>query len=222
MRQRVEKYRTVTSSESKDYEIGCIMLELPSFFDERDWIEPPPDWKVNIQSGRRYKLDEEPGQTLWWRVQSLLANQPSTMPVTTLREPIGPRYGRPVFTIPRLGQGSFQAGIIDAYARRCAITGERVLPVLEAAHIKPYGEGGEHRIDNGLLLRSDLHVLFDRGYVTVSPELDVIVSKRLKDEFNNGDEYIAMTGRQLLVPARRADRPNAEFLNWHNRHRFVA
>ncbi len=222
MRRRVEKYRTAAPAPTLDYEIGCIMLELPAFFDERDWIEPPADWKINIQAGRGYKLDEEPGLSLWRRVQGLLASRPSTTAVPTLREPPGPRYGPTAFTLPRLGQGSFQAAIIDAYARRCAITGERVLPVLEAAHIKPYGEGGEHRVDNGLLLRSDLHVLFDRGYLTVSPELDVIVSKRLKDEFNNGDEYLAMTGRRLLVPARRADRPNAEFLDWHNQHRFVA
>jgi putative restriction endonuclease len=46
--------------------------------------------------------------------------------------------------------------VLDAYERRCSITGERVLPVLEAAHIKPYAPGGEHRVDNGLLLRSDI------------------------------------------------------------------
>src|SRR5258708_30539604 len=85
-----------------------------------------------------------------------------------LRESRAPRYGPPVFTRPRLGQGSFQAAILDAYARRCAITGERVLPVLEAAHIVPYGEGGEHRVDNGLLLPRDLHALFERGYLTVA------------------------------------------------------
>jgi len=212
----------VTAARNEDYEIGCIMLELPTFFDERDWIEPPADWKVNIQTGRGYRLDEDPGLSLWQQVQGLLSGRPSTIGVPSLHEPLGPRYGHPVFTHPRLGQGSFQAAILDAYGRRCAVTGERVLPVLEAAHIKPYGEGGEHRVDNGLLLRSDLHVLLDRGYLTVSPDLHVTVSKRLRDEFHNGEEYLAMTGRKLLVPARRADRPSGEFLDWHNRNRFVA
>jgi putative restriction endonuclease len=220
MRRRVEKYR-VSRSPTEDYPVGCIMLEQPAFFDERDWIEAP-DWKVNIQSGRGYSLDEEPGQSLWQHVQGLLSSRMSAAGVVSVREPVGPRYGPPVFTFPRLGQGSFQGAIIDAYARRCAITGERVLPALEAAHIKPYGEGGEHRIDNGLLLRRDLHALFDRGYLTVSPEMDVVVSKRLKDEFHNGEEYLAMTGHRLLAPTRPADRPNPEFLDWHNQHRFVA
>ncbi len=217
MRRRVEKYRGVASA-TVDYEIGCIMLEQPAFFEDGDWIDVP-DWKMNIQTGRGYRLDEQPGLALWQRVQGLLA---IGRPVTGVAEPVGPRYGPPVFTFPRLGQGSFQAAIIDAYARRCAITGERVLPVLEAAHIKSYGEGGEHRIDNGLLLRRDLHALFDRGYMTVSPDLEVIVSKRLKDEFHNGEEYLAMTGHRLRAPARHSDKPNPEFLNWHNQHRFVA
>jgi len=220
MRNRVEKYRKV-SAPTDDYEIGCILLEQPAFFEESDWIEAP-DWKAPIQSGRGYRLDEEPGKSLWEKIRLLLAAQPPVVGVVAVGEAIGPRYGPPVFKFPRLGQGSFQAAIIDAYARRCAITGERVLPVLEAGHIKPYAEGGEHRIDNGLLLRRDLHALFDRGYLTVSPEMDVIVSKRLRDEFHNGEEYLAMTGHKLLVPGRPTDRPNPEFLDWHNHHRFVA
>jgi len=209
------------SSPTEDYEIGCILLEQPAFFEESDWIEAP-DWKAPIQSGRGYRLDEEPGESLWDKIRLRLIARAPVAGVVSVGEPIGPRYGPPVFTFPRLGQGSFQAAIIDAYARRCAITGERVLPVLEAGHIKPYAEGGEHRIDNGLLLRRDLHTLFDRGYLTVSPEMDVIVSKRLRDEFHNGEEYLAMTGHKLLVPGRPTDRPNPQFLDWHNQHRFVA
>ena len=183
----------------------------------------PPDWKPSIQVGRRYRLDEEPGLSLWRSVEQLMqASQHVEMTAApTLRESDAPRYGPPVFKRPRLGQGSFQAAILDAYARRCAITGERVLPVLEAAHIVPYGEGGEHRVDNGLLLRRDLHALFERGYLTVARDLDVVVSQRLKEEFHNGDEYLAMAGRKLSLPSRPEDRPNPQFLDWHNQHRFV-
>lgn len=220
MRRRLERYRKVSTALAGDYEIGCILLEQPVFFEERDWIDPP-DWKRSIQVGRRYRLDEEPGLSLWHHVE-LLLHASQHVGTTAVAEPSGPRYGPPAFKLPRLGQGSFQAAILDAYARRCAITGERVLPVLEAAHIIPYGEGGEHRVDNGLLLRRDLHALFERGYVTVAPDLKVVVSKRLKDEFHNGDEYLAMAGHQLLLPVRREDRPNPQFLDWHNQHRFVA
>ena len=89
MRRRVEKYRSGTSALAEEYEIGCIMLEMPAFFPERDWIEPPPDWKLNIQTGRGYSLDEEPGLSLWQRVQGLLASRPASMTVPSLREPLG-------------------------------------------------------------------------------------------------------------------------------------
>jgi putative restriction endonuclease len=73
---------------------------------------------------------------------------------------------------PRLGQGTFRIATIQAYERACAVTGEHSLPALEAAHIRPFAEGGTHDVSNGLLLRADLHRLFDRGYVTVTPKLE--------------------------------------------------
>ncbi|WP_162470581.1 HNH endonuclease [Desulfosporosinus orientis] len=60
--------------------------------------------------------------------------------------------------------------VTEAYYRRCAITGEKTLPVLEAAHIKPYSLEGSHETNNGLLLRKDLHTLFDRGYITITED----------------------------------------------------
>lgn len=65
-------------------------------------------------------------------------------------------------------------------------------------------------------------VPLERGYLTVARDLDILVSKRLKEEFHNGDEYLAMAGRKLLLPSKREDRPNPQFLDWHNEHRFVA
>ena len=79
----------------------------------------------------------------------------------------------------RLGQRSFQAVVLNAYHNRCAITGTKIRPVLEAAHIRPVTAGGEHRLDNGLLLRSDVHTLFDRGYLGVDPAYRLRVSPRL-------------------------------------------
>ena len=133
------------------------------------------------------------------------------------------RYGREYLTRGRLGQGGFRVLVTDAYQRRCAITGEKTLPVLEAAHIRPYAEAGPHRIDNGILLRSDLHKLFDLGYVTVTPELRVEVSSRLKEEWENGREYYAYHGKELRVqPGDVAARPSRDFLGWHNQARFKA
>jgi putative restriction endonuclease len=101
------------------------------------------------------------------------------------------------------------------------MTGERSLPALEAAHIRPYRENGPHRVSNGLLLRADLHRLFDTGYVTITPDLHIEVSKYLKEDFSNGRDYYAMNGRPLIVlPYQVQDKPRHEFVQWHNEHIF--
>jgi putative restriction endonuclease len=128
----------------------------------------------------------------------------------------GDVFGDPRLAPSRLGQRPFQALVLDAYHRRCAITGERIVPVLQAAHIRPVTEGGENRLDNGLLLRSDVHTLFDRGYLGVHPkEHRLIVSPSLRREFDNGEELYAREGEVLALPDKRRDRPGREFLEWH-------
>jgi len=92
--------------------------------------------------------------------------------------------------------------------------------VLEAAHIRPYADGGLHRVTNGLLLRTDLHRLYDRGYVTVTPELRFEVGSRLKHEWHNGKAYYALHGRKVAEPADAADRPDRALLDWHAREVF--
>ena len=73
------------------------------------------------------------------------------------------------------------------------------------------------RTRNGLLLRADIHRLFDDGYVTVDPDLRFVVSPRLHEEFENGRVYYALDGRSLAnVPDRLPDQPGREFLEWHN------
>ena len=57
----------------------------------------------------------------------------------------GARFGEPHLIRPRLGQGAFRVLVTDIYRRRCAVTQERTLPALEAAHIRPYGDGGDAR-----------------------------------------------------------------------------
>ncbi len=124
-------------------------------------------------------------------------------------------FGEPVLVRPRLGQGAFRVMVTDAYGRQCAVTRERALPTLEAAHVKPVSAGGIHMVSNGLLLRSDVHALYDRGYVTVSPDLRFHVSSRLKSDFDNGEPYYELQGVEIAVPVRPSDRPKTALLEWH-------
>ncbi|HEY8423583.1 MAG TPA: HNH endonuclease signature motif containing protein, partial [Clostridia bacterium] len=66
------------------------------------------------------------------------------------------------------GQGAFRVLVTDAYNRQCAVSGEKILPALEATHIKPYSKEGPNDVKNGILLRADIHKLFDAGYITIT------------------------------------------------------
>ncbi len=218
-RTRIAQYRRAPIARNEDPDIGCIILSEPFFFPEEMWIPVPSDFSLNIVSGKGYSTQEQAGKELWAQIierLQLLAASRVDAGTATIAAIESPRYGNPVPVRPRLGQGAFRVVVTDAYERRCAITRERTLPVLEAAHIKPYSEGGIHDLPNGLLLRSDLHRLFDLGYMTVDPdERRLLVSRRIREEFENGREYYALHGRELATPADSSALPSRENLAFH-------
>ncbi len=201
--------------------IGCTILTSPVFLPKDEWFPVPSDWASNIVSGRTYTEEDPLAAALWdaVRLREKTAS-PLTDQLSIATE--GPRYGEEFLAKARLGQGTFRILVTEAYNRRCAMTGEKTLPVLEAAHIQSYKEGGPHRTSNGLLLRSDLHTLFDSGYMTVSPDYRIEVSSRIHEEFDNGKEYYALHGKPLRMPDNPAERPGREFLQWHNEKVFGA
>jgi putative restriction endonuclease len=137
-----------------------------------------------------------------------------------IQEAQTPQYGS-VLTKVRIGQGAFRVGVIEAYHRRCSLTGEKTLPVLEAAHIQPYSYSGINSVSNGILMRSDIHKLFDSGYVTVTPEYTIEISRKIKEEFENGREYYQHHGKSLLyLPDNEFERPSPLKLEWHNNNIF--
>ena len=159
------------------------------------------------------------GAALWKSVTARLEKSTSTLAV---KEPLAV-YGAPTLINPRLGQGAFRVLVTDAYKRRCAITGEKTLPVLEAAHIVPFAQSGSHQISNGLLLRSDFHKLFDLGYVTVDRDFRVKVSPRIREEWFNGKAYYRLDRQPLAsLPDAADQRPRREYLAWHNKNIFQA
>lgn len=224
--QRVVKYRskqsgkTVTVNDS----IGCHLILAPVFFEPEMWVQAPLDWAPSTVQGRGGALNDAEMSRIWQEcVERAKLIQLGSQTRLHLQEATDDfRYGEPRLVAPRLGQGIFRSAVLDAYGRACAVTTEHSVPVLEAAHVRPYGLGGTHDISNGLLLRADVHKLFDAGYVTVTPDARFEVSTRLKTDFDNGVVYYAMHGKKILLPEDIAKRPDPEKLRWHNENVFVA
>lgn len=218
MRARIGKYDRSRTSEA-DPEIGCVMLRDVRFFPEGQQPEAPPDWSPSIVQGKSYDIAHASGSYVEHVFAALLASYREDFLDHSGPGAVGGDiFGRPALRPVRVGQTAFKALVQEAYGRRCAVTGAKIVPVLQAAHIRPVTSDGENRVDNGLLLRSDVHTLFDRGYLGVHPtERVLMVSPRLRQEYGNGEEFYARARAREVVasPTRRADRPNAEFLQWH-------
>jgi putative restriction endonuclease len=224
VRKRIAQYRSEFLGPFDNPRIGCVLLDEPFFFEERDWIPVPGDFSKNIVQGKGYDLRTEVGRSLWRDVGERLERLQATLinaGPATIAAAENARYGQPVTVRPRLGQGSFRLLVTDAYNCRCAMSAERTLPVLEAAHIRPYSRGGEHSLTNGLLLRSDLHKLFDLGYLAVDPkESKIVVSRKIKEEFENGRQYYALHGNVIAMPSDPLSVPSKENLQYHAENVF--
>jgi putative restriction endonuclease len=198
--------------------IGCCLIAEARFFPPDAWVRPPSDWSPRTQSGAKYDLSQGDGQRVWAECLARVGRPAGDL--VSVREAVA-RYGAPSLHTPRLGQGIFRVQVLDAYDRACAVTGEHSLPVLEAAHIKPYAKGGQHALTNGISLRTDIHRLFDKGYVTVDEEAKFVVSQRLKQDFSNGRSYYGLQGQTLGMPAEAARHPSREALAWHREQVFL-
>lgn len=209
LERRIAKYK---KGDSSNPNIGCIILSDPFFFPKEEWIPAPIDWHPSIVQGKTYSNDNPVGYHLIESVRERIPYYANGVGESSYGYTEG-RY--------RLGQGGFRILVTDAYNRRCAISGEKTLPVLEAAHIKPYSLEGVHKIDNGILLRKDIHVLLDRGYLTITPTYNIEVSQCLNADYGNGKIYYQYHGLLLSnLPSRENERPSKESLIWHNENIF--
>jgi len=116
----------------------------------------------------------------------------------------------------RQGQPRFREGLIKAYEGRCAVTECSVLATLQAAHIAPYNGSQTNSVQNGLLLRADIHNLFDLGLLQIEPNTYIIrISEDLTDT-----QYGPLQGKKIRLPSGRSRWPNDMALAGH-RARFA-
>jgi putative restriction endonuclease len=188
------------------------LLQSPFFFSREEWL-PVSDWRREIVRGKGYTTDDEVGRRLWSGIELRLRAQPALLSEASMAIE-SRRYGQPQTVLIRLGQGAFRVIGVDIYKRQCAGTNFHVLHVLDAAHISPYEQWGTHSPSNGLLLRQDIHTLFDRGYLSVTIDYHGEVSRRLKGEFDKGKEYYSLQCRNIVLPESRPFRPSQKQLAW--------
>lgn len=110
----------------------------------------------------------------------------------------------------RQGQRKFREDLIKVYKGRCAMTGCRVKGVLEAAHIKPYHLSKENNSENGILLRADLHTLFDLNLIVVHPQTKQIKIKESLQE----SSYKRFDGIILQAYQKKIYSPDDCYLEW--------
>jgi putative restriction endonuclease len=206
--------------EGRNRVIGCIAVTEPVYFAPDEWVAIPSDWSPNIVRGRVQDLSTGEGHRIWNECLDRATGQP--LAAAWVGDAVDARRtGTPTLVMPRLGQSSFRLAVLDAYGNQCAVTTEHSLPVIDAAHIRPWADGGEHRVSNGMPLRRDLHRLFDLGYVTVRPDMTFAVSGRLREEYANGRVYYELDGRQIRLPDDMQERPDPERLAWHEENVFL-
>ncbi len=209
-----------------DPEVGCILLRNLFFAAPGSELGPPVEFsRGGIVRYKKYDLEASDGAHVGSALEELLSTvrlDAAWSDDEAVREVAGPTHGLPRLTTPRMGQEAFKGLILGAYHRHCAISGSRIGPVLQAAHIRPVKDGGLHRVPNGMLLRSDVHKLFDDGYLAVDSRFRLRVSPRLRSDFGNGDEFYVKDRTAIDLPRRKADLPDSDALSWHIDAKFLS
>lgn len=210
-------------------EIGCTVLADPFFLSPEHWIVDPAGWSGNIVRGKSYATESHDGAVIWAALEQRLVSNRDTSKsdlqgtlITVVKEIQG-NYGKPVLIKPRLGQSAFRVLVTEAYKRRCAITGEKTLFALEAAHIVPFSEDHSHSVQNGLLLRADFHRLFDVGLVSITQDFKIKISPKIREYWFNGKAYYRLHNAPLAVrPDLPEQQPDPDRLGWHFKNCFQA
>lgn len=117
----------------------------------------------------------------------------------------------------------FRRLILQAYDRRCAVTGLKLIngggrAEVDAAHIRPVEENGPDIISNGIALSGTAHWMFDRGLVSLSDDFEILISRHVNDP-DSVQALVNKSGR-AIVPRRLSERPHPTFLQWHRDNRF--
>jgi putative restriction endonuclease len=198
---RLDKYKSKRSSCEKgilDAQIGCLILNNVEFFDDNDFLdlkEHNVEFPINIVKIKYYE-----GNSLNNDAESFWDN-------FTLISETAEKTKKNVKISERNGQGNFRAKITYAYSNRCCISGETTVELLEAAHIQPYIDERSNHVKNGLLLRADLHKLYDNGLMYIDDDFLIHISPQVKS-----NHYQNYNNKKIELPKNKKFHPSKESL----------
>jgi putative restriction endonuclease len=203
--------------------LGCTILRDAVFWPSERWLPwgTEEGWAKNIVRGKT-ETDPARATRLLGEIQHDSMEAPEEFTEEFVPLEVDERELVLAPARERVGQGAFRARLLDAYGRRCAITGEKTEPVLDAAHVQRYLGPRSNHVQNGLLLTQEFHTLFDLGFVTVTPEFRVRVSPALGERWKNGKRYYVHDKEQIRLPDDRRLWPSQRALEWHGKKVFVA
>lgn len=200
--ERLDKYKASNSSDERsvtDSEIGCIVLTNAVYYDDDKFLDLD---NYEIDFSRfivkiKYYNENDPLE---------IATQ-STLKEFELLPTSIEKLKKSRLVTERKGQGNFRAIITTAYSNKCCITSETTPELLEAAHIQPYFDENSNHVKNGLLLRVDLHKLYDNGLLYIDESFKIHISPEVKSEF-----YRKLNGTTIRLPENNNLYPSKEAL----------
>ncbi len=200
--ERLDKYKASNSSDERsvtDSEIGCIVLTNAVYYDDDKFLDLD---NYEIDFSRfivkiKYYNENDPLE---------IATQ-STLKEFELLPTSIEKLKKSRLVTERKGQGNFRAIITTAYSNKCCITSETTPELLEAAHIQPYFDENSNHVKNGLLLRVDLHKLYDNGLLYIDESFKIHISSEVKSEF-----YRKLNGTKIRLPENNNLHPSKEAL----------
>lgn len=179
-----------------EYKIGCITLNNCAFWDEENYKD---------LSSFNIKFPSQIVKQKYFKQEDSLADLSSDIELFNLISE--PREEYKSIANLRKGQNEFKRKIMKAYDNRCCISGETCPELLEAAHIQPYLSNNSNHIQNGLLLRIDLHRLFDNGLLHIDDDYIIHVSSQLVSL-----DYQRYHGKQIFLPKKQSSHPSRDAL----------
>ena len=178
------------------YEIGCIVLNNCEFWDDNYFIDPANhniDFATQVVTIKYFDQYDPFKQEQDERDNFNLVNEPRNEIQRT--------------TNAREGQSEFKGKILRAYNNTCCITGETTPELLEAAHIQEYRNRSSNHVQNGLLLRVDIHRLYDNRLIFIDRNFVIHISNIVRS-----DQYKQYDGKAITLPSLISDRPSVDAL----------